>query len=304
MQNRERCIGDLVSTGIDFPSYPQLAEMGAQFLDDLVEQDCGIARENGGYMLREKEIKVPTSPPGLEPYRWTVEHLENKGMLQKIKLKSSVTGPFTLASYIKTRGGTFPFNTAISDIGIVKQLADILSDSCRAFTENSHVISIDEPILSVVIGRRILFEYGEEDIIEIYNKLKTSCGNRLVGTHICGTITPLLAKILLQTELDFLNHEFHDTPKNFELYDPKDVEKSDKTMSIGCVSSRNPKIETVEEILDVMARSKKYGENLIFTPDCGFRPLRVNSGERGYRIAMEKLRNLVEAADKIRSERA
>ncbi|NIM45412.1 MAG: hypothetical protein GTO54_07280, partial [Nitrososphaeria archaeon] len=68
----------------------------------------------------------------------------------------------------------------------------------------------------------------------------------------CGTITPLLAKILLQTELDFLNHEFHDTPKNFELYDPKDVEKSDKMMSIGCVSSRNPRIETAEEILDVM----------------------------------------------------
>ncbi len=304
LQNRKRCIGDLISTGIDFPNYPQLIDMGAQFLDDLVEHDCGIAKKNGRYELTAKEIRAPDSPPGLGQYNWTVEHLKSKQLFQGIRLKSSATGPFTLASYINIKDGTFPFNAAISDIEIVRQLASILSESCRAFAENSYVVSIDEPILSVVIGRRMLFKYSEQDIVEIYNGLKRSCGNRLVATHICGRITPLLAEILLKTELSILSHEFHDSPKNFDVYGSSEVEDSGKTMSIGCVSSKNPRIETVEEIRDVMERSKKYGEDLIFSPDCGFKPLRVNSGEQGYKIAMAKLRNLVEAATKFRSEHA
>jgi len=302
--NRERCIGDLISTGIDLPNYPQLTDMGAQFLDDLVEDGCGIVKENGRYELRAKKLEVPDRPPGLGQYNWTVEYLKSKQILQRIRLKSSVTGPFTLASYIKTKDGAFPFDTAISDIEIVRQLASILSESCRAFAENSYVVSIDEPILSVVIGRRLLFKYSEQDIVEIYNGLKRSCGSRLVATHICGKIAPLLAEILLRTELNILSHEFHDSPRNFDVYGSSEVEDNGKTMSIGCVSSKNPRIETVEEIRDVMERSKKYGEDLIFSPDCGFKPLRVNSGEQGYKIAMAKLRNLVEAATKFKSEHA
>jgi len=50
-----------------------------------------------------------------------------------------------------------------------------------------------------------------------------------------------------------------------------------------------------------MVRFKDYGECLIFTPDCGFRNLRVeDSKEKGYEIALEKLRNLVEAVKKFR----
>ncbi|MFQ6094909.1 MAG: uroporphyrinogen decarboxylase family protein [Candidatus Bathyarchaeia archaeon] len=301
--NRERCLKDLIAVGIDFPNYPQLIEMGEQFLDELAEQNCGIVKGDGGYMLKEKEIGEPASPPGLEPYKWTVDHLKSKEILNKIKLKSSVTGPFTLASYIKIRSGTSLFNTAISDIEIVRQLANILSESCRVCAENSYMISIDEPILSVIIGRRIFFKYGEEDIIRIYNELRRSCRNRLVGTHICGTISPRLAGMLLDTELDFLSHEFHDTPENFKVYDPERVSQSGKILSIGCVSSRNPKIEDVEEILGIMERSKQYGEDLIFTPDCGFKNLKVDgSRERGYRTAMKKLTNLVEAAKKFRAK--
>lgn len=301
--NRERSIEDLISIGIDFPNYPQLIEMGEQFLDELVEQGCGIVKENGSYVMKQEEIRIPSSPPGLEPYKWTIEHLRRRGILDRIKLKSSVTGPFTLASYIKTQTGISLLNTAISDIQIVRQLANILSESCRVFAKNSYMISIDEPMLSVVIGRKIFFKYGKEDIIEIYNNLRRSCGNRLVGTHICGRISPLLAGILLHTELDFLSHEFHDTPENFKVYDPQQVKKSGKIMSIGCVSSSNSRIETVEEIVGIMKRSREYGKELIFTPDCGFKNLKVNgSGEQGYRTAMTKLGNLVEATKNLRPE--
>jgi hypothetical protein len=79
---------------------------------------------------------------------------------------------------------------------------------------------------SVVTGRRILFKYSEEDVVEIYNEIKRSCGNRLVAIHICGRIKSLLAEILLKTELNILSHEFHDSPKNFDVYGSRKVEDS------------------------------------------------------------------------------
>lgn len=301
-ENRRRCVEDLIEIGVDFPNYPQLIEMGEQFLDNLVRQGCGIVRENVGYLLEKEDVGEPASPPGLEPYRWTVNYLKSKRVLEKVGLKASVTGPFTLASYVKMGKGSFPFNTAISDIEKVRQLANIISRSCRVFAEDAYVISVDEPVLSVIVGRKIFFKYDEGDIIDIYDDLKRSCGERITGTHVCGKLSPQLAKILSSTELDFLSHEFHDSPENFNVYDPKALEESGKVLSIGCVSSRNPTVETVDEVLKIMEKSKEYGDNLIFTPDCGFRPLKVNrSGEKGYQIARAKLRNLVEAADKFRS---
>ncbi len=276
--------------------------MGKQFLDDLVKQDCGIVKENGGYVLKREEIGEPVSPPGLEPYKWTVDHLKGEGALEKVKLKACITGPFTLASYVKTRNGVFPFNTAISDIEKIRQLASIVSESCRILAEGAYVISVDEPILSVTVGTRLFFKYDERGIIEIYNDLKRSCRERLTGTHICGRVSPHLAKTLLCTDLDFLSHEFHDTPENFNVYNRRGLEESGKVLSVGCVSSRNPSIETVNEILKIMKKSTEYGDDLIFTPDCGFKKLRVNGPvEKGYRIATIKLRNLVEAANKFRS---
>jgi len=302
VDNRKRCIKDLMSIGIDFPNYPQLVDMGKQFLDDLVSQDCGVINDDGGYMLVKEDIQEPATPPGLELYKWTVDYLKNEGALKKVRLKASITGPFTLASYVKTKSGTFPFNTAIADIEKVGQLSSIISESCRAFAENAYVISIDEPILSVIVGTRLFFKYGEKDIVETYNDLRRCCGERITGSHICGRISPQLAKMLLRTELDFLSHEFHDTPENFNVYNPKELTESEKALSVGCVSSRNPQIETVEEILKIMKRSKEYGADLIFTPDCGFKKLTVEgSSERAYGIATEKLRNMVEAASESKA---
>jgi methionine synthase II (cobalamin-independent) len=50
-----------------------------------------------------------------------------------------------------------------------------------------------------------------------------------------------------------------------------------------------------------MIRFKDYGDCLIFTPDCGFRNLIVEgSKEKGYDVAIGKLRNMVEATVKFK----
>jgi methionine synthase II (cobalamin-independent) len=273
--------------------------MGKQFLDDLAEQDFSLKEVNGRYRLSGNEINEGVKPLGLEPFFWTIQYLKRKGIKEKIKLKAPLTGPFTLASYIETKTGSFPFNTAITNKEIVKQLTRIISKSCNRVSEEASVISIDEPILGTIVGTRILFGYSEEDIVETYDYLKNKCGKKIVGTHICGKISPKMATTLLHTKLDFLSHEFFDTPENIKVYTPRKLEESRKVLSVGCLSSKNPNIEKSEEILKTM---KKFGEykELFFTPDCGFRNLIIEkSREKGYKKSIEKLKNMIEATKKL-----
>jgi methionine synthase II (cobalamin-independent) len=301
--SRKRCVEDLLATGLDFPSYPQLTDMGPQFLSDLAKHDSGVGLEKARYKMNGKKIEYGGPPLGLEPFFWTVRHLKERGLAGKVRLKAPITGPFTLASFIETKQGVFPFNTAVSDLKLVSQLAEIISKSCQSASKNASMISIDEPILSVLVGARTAFGYREEDIIGVYNSLKKACGDKIVGTHICGRISPKLAEILLGTELDFLSHEFCDTPQNANTYSPDRLQEGEKMMSVGCLSTRNPKIESREEILRLIRKFNEYGEALIFTPDCGFRKLLLNNldVEEAYRISLCKLRNMVAASKNFRA---
>ena len=304
IDNRRKCVDDLISVGIDFPAYPQLADMDKQFLDDLLDQDVGLIFENGEYKLSGEDLKDPRSVPGLDILLWTIQYLEKTGMRRKVRIKAPITGPFTLASCIRRGKGIFPFNTAVSNLRLVRQIADIVMIFCREASRYAEMIAIDEPILSVIVGSRSIFGY-EEDIIRIFNDLREACGERIVGTHICGRISPKLSSILLKTSLDFLSHEFHDTPKNIEVYQPEELRKNEKILSVGCVSASNAHVETVDEILDLMVRFRDYDDCIIFTPDCGFRKLSARnlSKEEAYTVSIRKLKNMVEAARRFSSLR-
>ncbi len=295
--NRKRCINDLLAVGLDYPSYPQLSEMGPQFLNDLTKHGSRVQQEKNRYRISGKIIEYNGPPLGLEPFFWATKYLDEKGLTNNVRLKAPITGPFTLASFIETKPGMFPYNTAVSDFNLVNQIAGILSESCEAASENASMISIDEPILSVLVGARTAFGYRDEDIIGVYNSLKKACGERIVGSHICGRISPKLADILLRTELDFISHEFFDTPQNITLYSPEKLRENEKVLSVGCLSTKNPRIESPKEILNFMKQLNGHKEALIFTPDCGFRKLLRNNmdTEEAYRISLSKLRNMVAA---------
>ncbi|MBS7614403.1 hypothetical protein KEJ18_01515 [Candidatus Bathyarchaeota archaeon] len=301
--NREKCIKDQLKLGLDFPSYPQLTEMGPQFLDELVKYGSGIQLEKTRYKMNCKRIEYEGPPIGLEPFLWTKIFLQKKGFTDIVHLKVPITGPFTLASYIEIKPGVFPFNSAAADLDVVKQLADVLVKSCEEASRTASMISIDEPILSVLVGTKTAFGYKEEDIVEIFNSLKKSCKDRIVGTHICGRISPKLAEILLETEFDYLSHEFCDMPQNMKIYSPERVNEKEKMLSVGCVSTKNPRIESVDEILGIMKQFKEYRDSVIFTPDCGFRKLLVGNltKDEAYEISLHKLRNMVEALEKFKA---
>ncbi len=155
--NRKRCINDLLAVGLDYPSYPQLSEMGPQFLNDLTKHGSGVQQEKNRYRISGKIIEYNGPPLGLEPFFWATKYLDEKGLTNNVRLKAPITGPFTLASFIETKPGMFPYNTAVSDFNLVNQIAGILSESCEAASENASMISIDEPILSVLVGARTDF---------------------------------------------------------------------------------------------------------------------------------------------------
>jgi len=333
--NRERCIEDQLKLGLDFPSYPQLTEMGPQFLDELVKHGSGIQSEKTRYKMNLKKIEYQGPPIGLEPFLWTRNYLQKKGLANIVRLKVPITGPFTLASYIEIKPGVFPFNSAVNivclkvpitgpftlasyieikpgvfpfnsavaDLNLVKQVADVLTKSCEEASKTASMISIDEPILSVLVGTRIAFGYKEEDIVRIFDSLKKSCKDSIVGTHICGRISPKLADILLETELDYLSHEFCDMPQNIKVYSPKKVKEKEKMLSAGCVSTKNPRIESIDEILKTMKLFKEYKDSVIFTPDCGFRKLLLGNltKDEAYEISLRKIRNMVEALKKFKA---
>ncbi len=301
--NRERCIEDQLKLGLDFPSYPQLTEMGPQFLDELVKHGSGIQSEKTRYKMNLKKIEYQGPPIGLEPFLWTRNYLQKKGLANIVRLKVPITGPFTLASYIEIKPGVFPFNSAVADLNLVKQVADVLTKSCEEASKTASMISIDEPILSVLVGTRIAFGYKEEGIVRIFDSLKKSCKDSIVGTHICGRISPKLADILLETELDYLSHEFCDMPQNIKVYSPKKVKEKEKMLSAGCVSTKNPRIESIDEILKTMKLFKEYKDSVIFTPDCGFRKLLLGNltKDEAYEISLRKIRNMVEALKKFKA---
>lgn len=276
-ENREKVIQDVIKLKIDFPNYPQLQDMGTQFLHDI-----------------EQRIL----PPGVEPFEWTVRYLQSHKLLEKVRLKACITGPFTLSSYLLTKE---QYQTPLRNQKLM-EFTKLLEETCRRISQTAQLAFIDEPILSLIFGRRrILYGYNEEDVISTFNRLRESFGEILVGTHICGRISPLLAQTLLHTDLDILSHEYHDTPQNFDLYQPNDVKKKEKTLAMGCISTKQMTVESVEEIHAFMKKAtEKYGRNIMFTPDCGFGTLFIEESQRAsYEIAIHKLRHLSIAVEAL-----
>jgi len=164
-------------------------------------------------------------------------------------------------------------------------------------------IVVDEPILSVIVGsNKILFGYTVEDIINVFDTVLSGIG--FAGVHVCGLIPPILKDVLLNTRyVKILDHEFKDIPRNIEVYSFNELERYDKFISFGCVSSKNPSIEFENDISKLITSGiERFGNRLIMVkPDCGFRGLLgyFKNPEDAYRVSIEKLKRIVNVAKKF-----
>lgn len=298
--NVNRATLDKLSVGLDYPCYPQLPgspsnpmNMGLQFLIPLSKVEPRIQIRGEEVALLSDEIRPPSDPIGVERAEYYVNFLRERELVARVKgVKACVTGPFTLASYLNRKS---LMTCGASKPGVVKALAQVLSRSCRRLSElGFNLINIDEPFLSVMLGRKVLFGYDEGFVVEMLSILIREISG-ISAVHVCGTVTPLVRKVLLESEADVIDHEFAGTPANLHAYTRDDLERSGKFLAYGCVSSVKPQVETVEEISESLSNALKvFGPRIIAKPDCGFAGLLGISD--AYRLVLKKLENMVRAA--------
>ncbi len=305
--NLDRVINDLWRIGIDAPPYPQLRSFIDIYLQPLADE--GILRSRGGFYFldsREKITQLKDFEARIPEAEYFAEMVKGSRIGFKW-LRGPVTGVFTLASRIYTvddvnRG---LYATLLRDHSALEHIVGYVHRMLKYLHGLGYnVLFIDEPVLGVIVGkRRILLGYTEEEIKNVINNVYDGIGGEH-GIHVCGRISPRLFKLLSGTEsIDILNFEFHDNPLNIEFIDQGLLEENDKILAPGVASSKNPVVESMEEIRGLLLRIReRAGDRIdLVSADCGFGGLSVEDGDpyKAYMIGIEKLRRIKRVVEEL-----
>ncbi|TFF89930.1 MAG: hypothetical protein EU548_05610 [Promethearchaeota archaeon] len=317
--NMVKVFKDQIDLGIDFPCYPQLIDMVDQFLQPLSESLEELDRIGNNYILKE-DFDLPDKPIALKYGKFVKNYLnEDTNFRKEIKgTKACLTGPITLSTEIllgeKISDGIIPrlFKEprALMKKEILLKIANLMRKVGKAYDDMGfNIISMDEPILSLLIGRKPLF-HEENFYLQIINTALKDIST-IKSIHVCGTISPSLRDLLLNSDTNIIDHEFQTNEENFSIYKKEHLEDNNKILAMGTVKtkiksgdSRNPidYVETINEIKGFINKGIKLydRENLIIKPDCGFRALKGSfSSNFAYEITVRKLENMVKAKNQI-----
>jgi len=306
-ENVASVLRDLSRIGIDAPPYPQLRVFTEILLDPLVEEGI-LAKKKGFYFLldRNRLRDLEHLEPRVPEAEYAVDCIRRGGYRFEW-LRGPVAGPFTLASriYMSENASLGLVNTLIKDRKSVEALAGYVRKNLEyLFSIGYNLLFLDEPILSIIVGKkRILFGYSSSYISEIINHILTNLPGEH-GIHVCGSLPELLYQILLSTEeLNILNFEFHDSPKNRELLDPDQLATYSKKIAPGIASSKKPVLESVEELENLLVEiGEKTSWNIdLVSADCGFGGLRVSGAGpyQAYEVSLEKLSRIKQAVERV-----
>jgi methionine synthase II (cobalamin-independent) len=319
VNNMLKIFNDIIQIGIDYPCYPQLLSMTYQFLSPLSKIVPQLEEIDDKFYL-SSEFNKPKEPIALEYGEFITNYFTERPELKRSiqGTKACITGPFTLAFETILKNDIakglkpiiFEEPRAVMVDWIVDKFAEVIKQIATAYSEmNIDIISCDEPVLGLLIGKRILF-HTEDFIIKTINKAISGIKG-LSSIHVCGRISPYLRDLLLKTNVNILDHEFSTNQENFKVFEKKHFQGTDKLLALGTVESKftpisNKKIEDYVEGVDFIKKFiikgiDLYGkENLIIKPDCGFLPLKVFGEKDGYKIAINKVKNMVLALKELK----
>lgn len=322
-ENFKRVFRDQINSGITIPCYPQLVDMNHQILQPLANILDDLSLQGKEFHLHG-DVEFPKKPVATGYGKRVLDILKEEPSLKSRihGMKACLTGPFTLCSNIiiddeemaagkkpllfrEPRGHLLP--------ELLKKMAAFMARVTEAYKNMGFtIISIDEPFLSQLVGRKKVLFHQKEFVKEIINEAAKNIPEE-GSLHVCGTLSPLLRDMLLETNLHYLDHEFETSPKNFDLFSKESLEAHGKVLAFGAIQT-NPVpipgrdvgsyLETHENVVTRLEDAKnQFGEeNLIIKPDCGFGGMeafdRIENG-LGYRLAMKKLEIMTGAIETV-----
>ena len=318
-ENMEAAFWDQINNGVDYPCYPQLVSMIDQFLDPLMQIEPNLQKNELMYSL-EGDMNTPSEAFATEYGKFVVDFFANHPEAQdQVKgWKACLTGPFTLAGAIQippemTNGQSpvvFQEPRAIMNADLLYKLADMMAMIAKVYNDmGASIISMDEPSLTLLVGRRKILFHEEDLIINVLNRAIAPI-EKFASVHICGSISPLLRDILLKSNVKILDHEFVNG-SNDAVFEKSMFDESDKSLAYGILESSvkytestnvDDYVETPETMETRIQKAvDQFGaENLIFKPDCGFGGLRSTFGEElAQEIVRRKLKVLSETMKKF-----
>lgn len=309
-QNVRRVLEDLAFLGIDVPPYPQLRGFVDIYVSPLIE--VGIVRRVEGFMRvvpdalniqSLKNLRVPEAELSISFVR--------DSKLAFDKLRAPVTGVFTLASrlYLSVNS-TDLSSTMLTNKELVKDfLSEYVIEFVKYLTSLGYeIVFLDEPFLGLMIGsRKNLFNYSDDDIVEILENVAGASKEAEIGIHVCGRIHNRLLELLARvSRVRYLSFEFHDNPKNVEVLNKHVLEEHDKIISPGIVSSRIPEVENYNDVSELLKKvyEKSGGRIDLVSADCGFAGLRGSLGneEKEYELSLSKIERVVRAVRVLKNQ--
>ena len=196
----------------------------------------------------------------------------NKGV------KGILTGPSTLIFSSRLEGYYSNKEDAIMDIAYaLKNEAQSLEKAGALY------IQIDEPIISTGVTN--------VKIAKKAVKIITKDLSIPTAMHVCGNVKNILNDIL-KFNVDIIDCEFAGIPTNINALEHVDIK--DKKIGFGCIDTKTDKIETKEEVEELIKRGIELlgTENMLIDPDCGMRMRSRNS-------ALSKLKSMTDAVKNL-----
>jgi 5-methyltetrahydropteroyltriglutamate--homocysteine methyltransferase len=305
-ENIARVLRDLQGIGLDVPTYPQLRSFIDIYLKPL--EALGIVYSKRGlYFSTLKHLEVKPPRVRIDDAEEAIEVISREKLVFKA-LRGPITGVFTLASRVYL---SEDISKGLQMTALVNK--DIVMGFFREFAGNLvhyisslgyNIVFMDEPSLTLFIGRRVLYGWTEESVIEVLSSVAKAAEGAEVGIHVCGQLNPKLLEIIARVDkVKYLSFEFFKTPSNLELVSKGLLEQYNKVISPGIVSTSSLRVESVEEALAILTKiySKTGGRVDLVSGDCGFGGLKGSLGneEKEYKISIEKLRIVIEAVKKL-----
>lgn len=269
-------ISDLERAGLDVVTDGEMRREGmVEYFTNFVHgYDAGGGSSGWNARMPTATDQISTAEP------WLVDDFEFAQQVARRPVKTTVTGPFTLASFASLE--------AYDDVPtLAYDFADLVAVEVERLADaGARYIQIDEPGL----GMSPHGDIAHECLTRID---ETVPDDVRLAVHVCsGNYSDLVPDLFEfpvdEVDLEFASDNADDPEALFEGVDP------DVDVGFGVVDSQTKSVESVSEIVAAIERAISIvpPDRLTVTPDCGMKPLPRD-------VATEKVTNMATAARRV-----